>query len=288
LAEVVVTAQRRTERLQDIPLSVSAISGEPLAELGGDGFATFARRVPSLQLVEQTPNSVQLVMRGVVTGADRYDRPETQPTVGLYLDDVPINVSAANPNLDLVDMERLEVLRGPQGTLYGAGSMTGTIRFVTNKPQFGGFEATGSATSAAIHLGGPSYDVDGMVNVPIVQDTVAARVVGYYRQVGGVVDNVFIRQNDIDTLSRYGGRFQIAYRPIPALTLNAALVLQKADMGDLGLQIAGTERYTSNFALRQAAQDRTTIASLTATYDFPEHGIWCQSEAEPIVQSLGK
>ena len=164
---IVVTAQKRAERLQDVSASIAAVSGSDIAETGKNGFADVMASVPSLSMVSQGPGLSTLALRGITTGGVRNDEPQNKETVGVYIDETPISVNGFNPDLGLYDISRIEVLRGPQGTLYGSGSMGGTIRIITNKPRFGSFEGSAEATLSQTEHGGTNSGVKGMVNIPL-------------------------------------------------------------------------------------------------------------------------
>ena len=154
---IVVTAQKRSQSLQDVPFSLSAIAGDDLETLGGEGFDTFARRIPGLQFTNSLTGRTQLTMRGVSSGLDASDRPQLNTTVGLYLDETEISMTAANPDLQLFDLERVEVLRGPQGTLFGSGSMSGVIRLISRKPNTQDYELSLSSEVNIVKGGDVGY-----------------------------------------------------------------------------------------------------------------------------------
>src|SRR5882757_589061 len=191
LSEVVVTAGKRggAERLQDVPVSITAIGQERIEQLGMDSFIDYAREVPGLGFQDlgaaggrdDIRGGRRLNLRGVESGFDGV------PTVAFYLDEAPIPVM--DPKL--FDIQRIEVLRGPQGTLYGANSMGGAVRVVMNQPVQDRFDYRGDATFKSTQFGAPSYETNGMVNVPLIGDELAVRAVGFYRNEGGVIDDYF-------------------------------------------------------------------------------------------------
>src|SRR5512145_2510100 len=145
LEEIVVTAQKRSESLQDIPFSVAAMTDESIRRSGSSNIVELARNVSGLAITDLGPGQSQVAIRGISAGQVVRDQPGVKESVGIYLDESPISVALFTPDLDLFDLERFEVLRGPQGTLFGAGSSAGTVRYITRQPQLGQFEGAAEA-----------------------------------------------------------------------------------------------------------------------------------------------
>jgi len=199
LEEVVVTAQKRNERAQDVPTSLVVLPADELLLRGATALVDYASEVPGLSLIgASTPGEGQLVLRGIATGGSSH------PLVGIYVDEVPFTPSSPNSDTqsssfggstafdpDLGEIERIEVLKGPQSTLYGAATMGGLLKFVTRPPSLNDFEARVRADGAIIDGGGSGYGVRGSINIPLVTDTVGIRATGFYRHDPGFVDNVF-------------------------------------------------------------------------------------------------
>jgi len=191
LEEVVVTAQKRSENMQDVPISIDAISTEKLEQLNINNFTDYVRMLPS---VAATPSIgagagfSAVYMRGIVTGGDG-QATTSQPSVGTYLDEQPITTIQGNLDLHLYDVARVEALAGPQGTLYGASSQAGTIRIITNKPEIGKFSAGYALEGNTISDGGNGYVAEGHVNIPL-GDRSALRLVGWKAKKGGWIDNI--------------------------------------------------------------------------------------------------
>jgi iron complex outermembrane recepter protein len=186
LEEVIVTATLRESALQSTPLSVSAITGETLEQMGAAQLSDFYRTIPGLSLMDRGPNQKKFTIRGiqndVVTGGN---------TVGVYIDDIPVSLSASQVDLNVFDLDRVEILRGPQGTLYGASSMAGTIKYITRKPDLSAFASTVRAELSTTHEGGNSYSIEGMLNLPLLQDRLGLRLVGYHREYDGYIDKTY-------------------------------------------------------------------------------------------------
>jgi outer membrane receptor protein involved in Fe transport len=191
LEEVVVTAQKRAENMQDVPISIDAISTEKLEQLNISNFTDYVRMLPS---VAATPSIgagagfSAVYMRGIVTGGDG-QATTSLPSVGTYLDEQPVTTIQGNLDLHLYDIARVEALAGPQGTLYGASSQAGTIRIITNKPEVGKFAAGYALEGNTISDGGNGYTAEGFVNVPL-GDRSALRLVGWKTKKAGWIDNL--------------------------------------------------------------------------------------------------
>ncbi len=187
IEEVIVTAQKRTERLQEVPAAITVLGADQIDRLGIRGLNDLITAVPSLQLLELGPGEAEVSMRGLVTGYG------LSPTVSFYVDETPLDLRAdlragtSTPNL--FDIDRVEVLRGPQGTLYGSSSLGGAIKVVTKQPDPSGFAITASGGASQVDGGGTGYSLKSAINVPL-SDNLAARLVAIREDVGGFVDRV--------------------------------------------------------------------------------------------------
>jgi iron complex outermembrane receptor protein len=190
LEEVLVTARKRTESLQDVPISIQALGASRISELGITNFEDYAAMLPSLSYSSGAggPGNAVIYMRGASDGGDG-NSSGSQPSVGVYLDEQPITAVGSNMDLHIYDIERIEALAGPQGTLYGASSQSGTLRIITKKPNSEQFEAGFDLGFANTEDGDDSYSVEGFVNIPM-GDKTALRLVGYSSEDGGWIDNV--------------------------------------------------------------------------------------------------
>ncbi len=157
LEEIIVTAQKRAENLQDVPVSIQALDSRKLEELQVSKFDDYLKYLPSLSSQSYGPGQSQLYVRGVTNGGDGL-QVGSQPLVGLYLDEQPVTTIANNLDVHIYDMARVEQLSGPQGTLFGSSSMAGTVRIITNKPNPRGFEAGYTLTSESIHRTARRHD----------------------------------------------------------------------------------------------------------------------------------
>jgi iron complex outermembrane recepter protein len=218
IEEVVVTATRRSEPLQDVPLSVTAFSQEELSSKGIVGYEGLARDTPGVVLNKPTANFNNFTARGIATNGYGAN---LQSTVAIYIDELPIstigNTTVLDPNL--YDIERIEFLRGPQGTLFGSGSLSGALRILTKSPDLQKFDA-----SALVDLGRTAGDsirqrYNAMVNVPLVDDRLGLRVVGFYRHEDGYLDNLGTGVHNSNTLVDHGGRAILLWKPTERLSV---------------------------------------------------------------------
>jgi outer membrane receptor protein involved in Fe transport len=227
--QVMVTAQKRAQTTLDVPQSLSVISGETLEREQASTFADYLKLVPSLQLVQSTPGEGRLVLRGLDTGG-------IASTVAVYLDETPFGSSSGLVNgavlagdFDTFDMARVEVLRGPQGALYGASSLGGLLKFVTNTPETDRFLMRVRAGAAAVDGGKVAYRSNLVLNTPI-SDTLAFRVSGSYTREPGFIDSIGTegsdRASDINSSHTYGGRASLQYTPSKDFTLRLSAVAQ--------------------------------------------------------------
>ncbi len=186
LEEIIVTATKRAASLQDVSESIAAFDSDAIAMRGLQKIDDVAKYIPGLSLAQREPGGTTIVFRGVASSGLQFGAVSSS---ALYLDEQPITQSGRSPDPRFIDIERIEALRGPQGTLYGASSQSGTLRVITNKPDASGFDAWAEAQLTTVEGGSEGYDVSAMVNVPL-GDRVALRVVGFTAEDAGYIDNV--------------------------------------------------------------------------------------------------
>ena len=206
VSEVVVTATKRPMALARLPAGVSAISGDQAAATGAVDVGGTVGQLAGVLTTNLGPGRDKLLIRGLSDGAFTG---RTRSTVGTYLDDAPINYNAPDPDLRLVDIDRIEVVRGPQGALYGSGAVAGVYRIVTRKPDLDHMEAGVLGSYAWTRGGAASHEVEGYVSLPILKDRIAARLVAYEDVQGGYLDNVNLRIANVDQTRRSGGRLAV-------------------------------------------------------------------------------
>jgi iron complex outermembrane recepter protein len=239
LDEVTVTATKRGEQLtQDLPAAIQAISGARLEQAGAVEFVDFAATVPSLSFTDLGPGDKKYVIRGITsTGA---------ATVGVYYDEAVITASNANDgggrnaDIRLFDLDRIEVLKGPQGTLYGASSMSGTIRFITKKPDLVKFGGYANAELSTTSKGGTNLGIDGALNLPVVENKLGLRFTGWDTRNSGFIDAVRIPAgpiNDANKENTRGARVQLRWQATEELNLLLSATSQS-------LRTEGSARFT--------------------------------------------
>lgn len=187
LEEVVVTARKRSESAQDVPIAIQALSQDALAAIGAKSMEDFSRFTPSVNVVTYSNNSSVVVFRGAITGPGYI----AASTSSIYLDEIAITTTGSQPSVRMVDIQRVEALAGPQGTLYGSDAQAGTLRIVTNKPNMNEFEAVFDGELRGGSESDMSYRSSVVLNFPLIEDTLALRLVGYADKDGGFIDNVY-------------------------------------------------------------------------------------------------
>src|SRR5450631_2506611 len=187
LQEIVVTARKREENLQDVPLSIDVFTKRDMQNLGITSLDDYAEKVPSMSFISTGPGTQVFVMRGVSDGSNP-NYPNTSAT-GFFVDDMSMSFSGAQPDLHLYDIERIEILNGPQGTTFGAGAMSGAIRYVTNKPDVNAFSAGVDFDGGKIQGGQNNWTYEGFVNLPIIEGVLGFRASAFSDSHGGFIDN---------------------------------------------------------------------------------------------------
>jgi iron complex outermembrane receptor protein len=193
LSEVVVTAQRRSENIQDVPIAIQALTGETLQQLNVSNFDDFVKYLPNVTATSSGPGQSLIFMRGLSTGFQGIQSGGSIngfPNVAVYLDDQSGQLPGRNLDVYTADLERVEVLEGPQGTLFGAGAQAGVVRYITNKPKLNKTEANFTAGYGVTAGGDPNTDITAVVNLPLIEDKLAVRMVVYDDRRGGYINNV--------------------------------------------------------------------------------------------------
>jgi outer membrane receptor protein involved in Fe transport len=234
VGEVVVTAEKRSEPLRQVPQSVSVVSGQALSNQQAFSLQDVIAQVPNLSIAQSAPGQARVVLRGVNTNG-------VASTVAIYMDDTPFGSSSGLANgavlaadFDTFDVSRVEVLRGPQGTLYGASSLGGVLKYVTTAPQMDAFSLRAGGSVAGISDGREDWRADAVLNAPMGGDG-AVRISGYYRQDGGYIDQVgtlgtrTIKDANGDDV--YGGRASILIRPTDKISLRLNAYIQNMRAG---------------------------------------------------------
>lgn len=247
LQEIIVTASRREERLRDTPSAITAITGVSLEAMGVQSFRDYASLVPGLsQRDTGAPGLGTIILRGMNTGGQ-----QTTNTTAYYIDDAVFTASGflsqgalVTPEPELAEIERIEVLKGPQGTLYGASSLGGLIRIVTKKPDASELYGNVRTEFSTMNGGEEGYMVRGSLNAPIVQDKLAIQLAGYKRSLPGFADNIVTRTDDANGSDLYGGRVAIRATPTDDLTIDLSGLVQNIDNDGYSYErlVPGTQR----------------------------------------------
>jgi iron complex outermembrane recepter protein len=230
LQEIQVTATKTgAVSVQSAPFTVQAIGEDTLTQGQMQGFDDYAKLIPGLASLDKGPDQTQIIIRGITAGRVSHAEPQNQSTSGLYIDEMPVADNAFNPDLDLFDVNRIEVLKGPQGTLYGAGAMSGAIRLITNEVDLNTTSGATSVSGASIDHGGADYAAHAMVNVPLISDTLGFRASAYYDHEGGYIDNVYTGQSNYNDYSTSGGRIKGRWKPGDNTDVHLSLLFQKLE-----------------------------------------------------------
>ncbi|BBE34186.1 TonB-dependent receptor [Sphingosinicella microcystinivorans] len=242
--EIVVTATRSgAQSIQNVPISVTALNPEALQRQGNDALSDISRAVPGLFIQEQGGGQNKIVMRGInaTSGINQTDTAENA-LVSVYLDDVPISIQGSTPDIRVYDLERVEFLRGPQGTLFGAGAMAGTVRYITRKPGLSSFEGSAEGSLATTRGGDNSYSVRGMINVPLVTDQLGLRVTAYRGKDGGYIDNV-VGADNFNDLDMTQVRSIVRYQNQSNFTADLSYLYGNVDSSARSFAYDGLEEY---------------------------------------------
>jgi iron complex outermembrane receptor protein len=284
LQEVIVTAQKRAANLQDVPFSVSATSQDQIRNTGAENLIDLARNVAGLAIADLGPGQSQMAIRGISSGQVIRDQPGLKEQVGVYLDESPISVALFTPDLELFDLDRFEVLRGPQGTLFGAGSEAGTVRYITRQPQIGKFEATTDASFEDVAHGDEGGSIRGALNLPL-SDVAAARIALYWHHLPGFIDAIQPGgglKKDVNDGDRAGARLSLLLKPSDVLSITPRIVYQNLSTGGFPrvdlynilanpyttvapVTIGSLEQYTQQ---REGMTDQFLLSDLKVDYDL--------------------
>lgn len=241
LEEVMVTATKRETTIKDVPFSINAQTQADIERSGATNLEDLSRNVASLIVQNLGPGQSQVAIRGVSAGQIVRDQPGVKEQVGVYLDESVISLSLFTPDLDLYDLNRVETLRGPQGTLFGSGSVGGTIRYITNQPNLQNKEGSFEANLNTVTDGGVGGSVKGMINVPFGDGKAALRVVGYYTEYAGYIDALGendTKKKDVNDGTRIGVRAAITWEPNDSWVITPRVIYQEIDFDGFNRQEA--------------------------------------------------
>jgi len=280
---IVVTATKRETALQDVPFSINAQTEEDIQRSGAATLEDLSRNVAGLAIQNLGPGQSQISIRGVSAGQIVRDQPGVKEQVGVYLDETAISMSLFTPDLDLFDLSRVETLRGPQGTLFGAGNIGGTIRYITNPAKLGVTEGTVEVNANKISDGGTGGGLKAALNAPL-GDAAAVRMVAYGTRFGGWIDALGPGGGkDVNSGERMGGRLTFTFQPTRDITITPRVVYQKVTADGFNRQevynlyanpftttvppvtLADRQQYLLQ---REKFEDKTTIGDVVAKVGF--------------------
>jgi iron complex outermembrane recepter protein len=296
LDEVVVTASKRISTVQDTPISISAVSGNDLLARGVSSLADLAQGTPGVSLKSEGPSQTEIEMRGMTSSGGN------SATVGFYLDDIPLAgpASAQNGHVvidpDLYDLNRIEILRGPQGTLFGSGSMGGTVRLISNQPNLSQYQATAQSVLSGTEGGGFNHKDNLMLNLPLIDDTLALRVAGTENYTSGWIDRIVanpfpvaggnpdgsVRGNVEDApiekqypgsnaYQIYAARATLLWKPTEYLSITPSYFHETSVQNGISAYDSdpGTETHYQPFDIAEPLTDSLTAYSFNVNYRFP-------------------
>ncbi len=282
--EIIVTATKRAQSLQDVPFSVNAQTQDDILKTGSQNLEDLSRNIAGLSIQNLGPGQSQVGSRGVSAGQIVRDQPGVKEQVGIYLDESVISLSLFTPDLDLFDLNRVETLRGPQGTLFGSGSIGGTIRYITNQPTLGETSGLIEGNVNLIDGGDVGGHGKGMINVPL-GDKAAFRLVGYWTEYAGFIDAMREgggRTEDVNGGQRAGFRAALRWEPTENIAITPRFVYQDVDVDGFNRQEVfnlfanpfTTTRPAVTFdeqeqflLLDEQFRDQTSIGDLTVEWD---------------------
>ena len=267
IEEIVVTSTKRgVQRLQDVPISIVAFSEQAIRDRRIDNFFDFALSVPGLNFEDAGPGDKNFIIRGI-------NRSAGVATVGMYIDEVLVTGDLRQPDIKLFDVQQIEVLRGPQGTLYGSGSLSGTIRIVTKKPDSSAFLAEVDSTVSFTRFGGTNKEANVVLNVPVDEGNFAVRAVGYIRNMSGFIDNIRLGDKGVNTERTEGGRVSARFTPSENTTLTGTVFYQETDLEGRHLFVVGNGKFKTDQYVFDPFRDDYEIYSLTFEHDFGKYNL---------------
>jgi outer membrane receptor protein involved in Fe transport len=268
LQEIVVSATRvGEESLQKVPMAISVISPAALDGKGLSSLSDFVGELPSVNLQSVSPGENVIDMRGLVSSEINPTNAQQRSLVALYLDDASIGQEGFNPDLHVYDLERIEVIRGPQGTLYGAGSMAGTIRLITKKPDLSAFSGDGDVSVSETQHGGTNTSERAMLNLPLILDRLAARLVLYRSDDSGYIDNTELHRRGANPVYSTQERLSVRWSPVDTLTVDVSATLARLNALGRNAVYPQLGEYTYASLTPEQLSDYFKLYNVTADWD---------------------
>ena len=265
LAEIIVTAQKRSERVQDVPISIAVLTADELQKREVTSIDDLSFAVPGLSVQNSGSYQRRIVLRGISNLSGN------SSLIGVYLDEADVT---SNPSyqLDLrtYDLERVEVLRGPQGTLYGEGSVGGTIRFITKNPVLDRFAMNADVAALFTQNGAPGQRIEEVANVPVIENELGLRIAGTFDHEGGWIDQPDANQRNFNGQDVADVRVKALWQPAAQVAVNAMVLIHRNDASpNLGEDQNGDYTQPFNLATTPSGKDDFDVYNLTFAYDFP-------------------
>jgi len=260
IEEIVVTTTRRAETAQSLPYSIAVVTGQDINDFGARVPGDLTAHVAALSSTNFGPGQNLLSIRGL---SDSYIAGRSQSMVGLYLDESRLTDDAADPDLRLVDINRIEVVRGPQGTLYGAGALGGLVRIITNKPQLDQMQGTTLLSASGTDDGGPSGSVESILNVPLLPGVLGFRMVAYAHRDGGYIDEVRLGNSNTNQTDTEGGRASLLWQVADDWSVTAGFTDQLIQAGDSNYYQGGLPFLDRTNYFTEPRRDQFLQTSLT-------------------------
>jgi iron complex outermembrane recepter protein len=265
LQEIVVTATKRTENLQDVPLAVSVLTGDALDKAGAIAYSDYLVTIPSVSYVTQGNGRDRINIRGVSSLPGDLGL----STTGVYIDEAPVSeVNASLANLDTFDLERVEVLRGPQGTLFGAGAMGGAVRLILQKPQLDETSGVASVSGSETEHGGENYDAHAVLNAPVITDQVGLRIMVGDHHDAGFIDDPGQHRDDVNSHNQSSARLLLLAKPVDELSVLLTGLYQRDTTGGNPFADVGLGPYQQLRLYPEPSKYQTRLVGLTINYDM--------------------
>lgn len=268
LDRIIVTASKREQSVRDVAGSVAAVTGQQLEELNAQGLGDYIQKTPGVVFNNYEPGMSHVVVRGIATNSGNV---QGQPTTGYFLNEVPLmepGWTIAVPDIDAFDLSRVEVLRGPQGSLFGSASMGGAINYIANTADAGGFDAAVETGLSQTRNANMSYSLKGMVNIPIKEDVLAVRAVAQYRSDAGYLDNVGTGLEGSNDVEVSGGRFSAVLTPNESTKVSWLSLVQKIETDDASYRMPAFGDLVRSTAILEPMETEIEVHSLRLDQDL--------------------
>jgi iron complex outermembrane recepter protein len=285
LEVIVVTARKQSENIQDVPASIITLSGSQLEQAEVNDLNDLVRQVPGLNTATNEPNHLNLSIRGITSASET-------PTVGMYIDDIPIDTQThdltGQYEPPILDLARVEVLEGPQGTLYGGSAMGGAVKFISQKPDLDALQLDARGEAATTESGGIGNIEALTTNIPVIEDRLALRVSVSHDEIAGYIDRVAaaqgvsptvpgrttftslntVNESDINQYTIDSAKVSMTWLPGAGVEVTSHLMFQQTKTPDVSEIWPNLPRYESSFAIAQPDNDTFELASITVTKSF--------------------